>query len=125
MADSSLKVRLQTPPHAALWEARGWSWLSCLTLSHRQNRLRDHAKAFDGLLSLIPAKMYYGEDTSVRHPLLPAASFHRPAPPATDDGASGVSSGLTLPDRINGSGRSRPNKRLPPPGEANSTRTAS
>jgi hypothetical protein len=31
-----------------------------------QERLRDHAKAFDGLLSLIPAKMYYGEDTSVR-----------------------------------------------------------
>ncbi|KAH6623508.1 hypothetical protein F5144DRAFT_595660 [Chaetomium tenue] len=29
-----------------------------------QERLRDHAKAFDGLLSLIPAKMYYGEDTS-------------------------------------------------------------
>lgn len=28
------------------------------------DRLRDHAKAFDGLLSLIPAKMYYGEDTS-------------------------------------------------------------
>ncbi|KAK0625347.1 surfeit locus protein 6-domain-containing protein [Bombardia bombarda] len=29
-----------------------------------QERLRDHAKAFDGLLSLIPAKMYYGEDNS-------------------------------------------------------------
>ncbi|KAL2117523.1 hypothetical protein VTJ04DRAFT_7183 [Mycothermus thermophilus] len=29
-----------------------------------QDRLREHAKAFDGLLSLIPAKMYYGEDTS-------------------------------------------------------------
>lgn len=29
-----------------------------------QDRLRDHAKAFDGLLSLIPAKMYYGEDNS-------------------------------------------------------------
>ncbi|KAK3899581.1 hypothetical protein C8A05DRAFT_17998, partial [Staphylotrichum tortipilum] len=29
-----------------------------------QERLRNHAKAFDGLLSLIPAKMYYGEDTS-------------------------------------------------------------
>lgn len=27
-----------------------------------QDRLRDHAKAFDGLLSLIPAKMYYGEE---------------------------------------------------------------
>ncbi|CAK7266752.1 hypothetical protein SEPCBS57363_002249 [Sporothrix epigloea] len=25
-----------------------------------QNRLREHAKAFDGLLSLIPAKLYYG-----------------------------------------------------------------
>ncbi|KAL6870276.1 SURF6 domain-containing protein [Trichoderma novae-zelandiae] len=32
--------------------------------SSLQERLRDHAKAFDGLLSLIPAKMYYGEDTS-------------------------------------------------------------
>ena len=30
-----------------------------------QERLRDHAKSFDGLLSLIPAKIYYGEDTSV------------------------------------------------------------
>ncbi|KAM0742671.1 hypothetical protein ACQRIT_002848 [Beauveria bassiana] len=29
-----------------------------------QDRLRDHAKAFDGLLSLIPAKQYYGEDNS-------------------------------------------------------------
>ncbi|KAK0713015.1 surfeit locus protein 6-domain-containing protein [Lasiosphaeria miniovina] len=29
-----------------------------------QDRLREHAMAFDGLLSLIPAKMYYGEDTS-------------------------------------------------------------
>lgn len=31
-----------------------------------QDRLRGHASAFDSLLSLIPAKMYYGEDTSVR-----------------------------------------------------------
>ncbi|ORY68178.1 surfeit locus protein 6-domain-containing protein [Pseudomassariella vexata] len=31
--------------------------------SSLQDRLRDHAKAFDGLLSLIPAKMYYGEDS--------------------------------------------------------------
>ncbi|KAI4119917.1 MAG: hypothetical protein LQ345_000175 [Seirophora villosa] len=29
-----------------------------------EDRLRSHAKAFDGLLSLIPAKLYYGEDTS-------------------------------------------------------------
>lgn len=29
-----------------------------------EDRLRDHAKAFDGLLELIPAKYYYGEDTS-------------------------------------------------------------
>ncbi|KAB5533629.1 surfeit locus protein 6-domain-containing protein [Coniochaeta sp. 2T2.1] len=29
-----------------------------------QDRLREHSKAFDGLLSLIPAKIYYGEDTS-------------------------------------------------------------
>ncbi|KAI0129020.1 surfeit locus protein 6-domain-containing protein [Xylariales sp. AK1849] len=32
--------------------------------SSLQDRLRDHAKAFDGLLSLIPAKMYYGDDTN-------------------------------------------------------------
>ncbi|PNY24401.1 Ribosomal RNA-processing protein 14 [Tolypocladium capitatum] len=36
--------------------------------SSLQDRLRDHAKAFNGLLSLIPAKSYYGEDTSVRAP---------------------------------------------------------
>ncbi|RAH44331.1 putative 60S ribosome biogenesis protein Rrp14 [Aspergillus brunneoviolaceus CBS 621.78] len=29
-----------------------------------EERLRDHAQAFDGLLSLIPAKNYYGEDGS-------------------------------------------------------------
>ncbi|KAH6615700.1 surfeit locus protein 6-domain-containing protein [Chaetomium sp. MPI-SDFR-AT-0129] len=29
-----------------------------------QERLRGYAQSFDGLLSLIPAKMYYGEDTS-------------------------------------------------------------
>ncbi|KAL1968929.1 hypothetical protein VTN77DRAFT_1290 [Rasamsonia byssochlamydoides] len=29
-----------------------------------EERLRSHAQAFDGLLSLIPAKYYYGEDTS-------------------------------------------------------------
>jgi hypothetical protein len=27
--------------------------------------LKSHARAFDGLLSLIPAKYYYGEDKSV------------------------------------------------------------
>ena len=32
----------------------------------QQERLKSHAKSFDGLLSLIPAKYYYGEDTSVR-----------------------------------------------------------
>ncbi|KUJ10659.1 SURF6-domain-containing protein [Mollisia scopiformis] len=32
--------------------------------SSLQDRLREHAAAFDGLLSLIPAKFYYGEDTS-------------------------------------------------------------
>jgi len=30
-----------------------------------QERLKSHAKAFDSLLSLIPAKVYYGEDVSV------------------------------------------------------------
>ncbi|KAN0101797.1 SURF6 domain containing protein [Hyaloscypha variabilis] len=32
--------------------------------SELQDRLRGHAEAFDGLLSLIPAKFYYGEDIS-------------------------------------------------------------
>ncbi|KAH7029053.1 surfeit locus protein 6-domain-containing protein [Microdochium trichocladiopsis] len=32
--------------------------------SSLQERLQQHAKAFDGLLSLIPAKMYYGEDAT-------------------------------------------------------------
>ena len=30
-----------------------------------QERLKSHAESFNGLLSLIPAKYYYGEDTSV------------------------------------------------------------
>ncbi|MCJ1378033.1 hypothetical protein MMC17_001129 [Xylographa soralifera] len=30
-----------------------------------EDRLRSHAKAFDGLLQLIPANIYYGKDTSV------------------------------------------------------------
>jgi len=34
-------------------------------MNRPQDRLREHAKAFDGLLSLIPAKMYYEQDTSV------------------------------------------------------------
>ncbi|KAM0261311.1 hypothetical protein ACHAQJ_002342 [Trichoderma viride] len=38
--------------------------LRALAAGPKKDRLRDHAKAFDGLLSLIPAKMYYGEDTS-------------------------------------------------------------
>ncbi|TVY59572.1 Ribosomal RNA-processing protein, partial [Lachnellula suecica] len=32
--------------------------------SSLQDRLREHAEAFDGLLSLIPAKHYYGKDNS-------------------------------------------------------------
>ncbi|KAI3402028.1 hypothetical protein diail_4002 [Diaporthe ilicicola] len=36
-----------------------------LTRTNLQDRLRDHSEAFDSLLSLIPAKLYYGEDTSV------------------------------------------------------------
>ena len=30
-----------------------------------ETRLQSHAKAFDGLMSLIPAKYYYGEDNDV------------------------------------------------------------
>jgi hypothetical protein len=37
-----------------------------ITNDYLQDRLREHAKSFDGLLSLIPAKVYYGEDTTVR-----------------------------------------------------------
>ncbi|KAK2610415.1 hypothetical protein N8I77_003846 [Diaporthe amygdali] len=35
-----------------------------MTDSSLKDRLRDHSEAFDSLLSLIPAKLYYGEDTS-------------------------------------------------------------
>lgn len=43
-------------------------------LTTPQERLRSHAQAFDGLLSLIPAKYYYGEeDTSVSRPFLHVA----------------------------------------------------
>jgi len=34
-------------------------------LTDLQERLRSHASAFNSLLSLIPAKLYYGEDVSV------------------------------------------------------------
>lgn len=30
-----------------------------------QSRLRGHARAFEGLMSLIPAKEYYGKDESI------------------------------------------------------------
>ena len=33
--------------------------------NYAQERLRDRPTSLDGLLSLIPAKIYYGEDTSV------------------------------------------------------------
>jgi hypothetical protein len=40
--------------------------LSLLQLTYMtQERLKSHARAFDSLLSLIPAKVYYGEDVSV------------------------------------------------------------
>jgi len=45
------------------------SLLSALSADSNQERLRSHAQAFDGLLSLIPAKYYYGDDNSVRAPL--------------------------------------------------------
>lgn len=44
-------------------------WLSAVKVDSNQERLRSHAQAFDGLLSLIPAKYYYGDDNSVRAPL--------------------------------------------------------
>lgn len=34
-------------------------------LNSLQERLKNHARSFDSLLSLIPAKLYYGEDVSV------------------------------------------------------------
>ncbi len=36
-----------------------------LTNNRLQDRLRGYAKSFDGLMSLIPAKDYYGGDTTV------------------------------------------------------------
>jgi hypothetical protein len=41
-----------------------------------QARLRSHSKAFEGLMSLIPASLYYEKDTSVSH--IPRLSFQRP-----------------------------------------------
>lgn len=32
-----------------------------------ETRLQSHAKAFEGMLALIPADYYYGKDNSVRH----------------------------------------------------------
>jgi hypothetical protein len=61
-----------------------------LTDHCKQDRLREYADSFDGLLSLIPAKLYYGEDTSVRHPI--AVHHRQEAHKAT---------------RINGRGKSR------------------
>ncbi|UKZ76113.1 hypothetical protein TrVFT333_003809 [Trichoderma virens FT-333] len=60
--------------------------------SSLQDRLRDHAKAFDGLLSLIPAKMYYGEDTSEaaaarRAKLDPDSALNRNAKEVMDERA--------------------------------------
>ncbi|OHF04444.1 surfeit locus protein 6 [Colletotrichum orchidophilum] len=67
------------PSYQPLWPIRESLWLFIYTSkdlnnkekkhgnmaeSTLQDRLREHSKAFDGLLSLIPAKMYYGEDNS-------------------------------------------------------------
>ena len=54
MADSSLQV-VSSPPF----------YFDVLLTNILKDRLREHAEAFDGLLSLIPAKYYYGEDNSV------------------------------------------------------------
>ncbi|KAL8722786.1 MAG: hypothetical protein Q9225_000798 [Loekoesia sp. 1 TL-2023] len=43
------------PTASIFYKDIDWFW---------QDRLRSHAAAFNGLLSLIPAKLYYGEDTS-------------------------------------------------------------
>ena len=40
-----------------------------------QARLRSHSKAFEGLMSLIPANLYYEKDTSVSR--IPRLSFQR------------------------------------------------
>lgn len=42
-------------------------------IDRSQERLRSHAQAFDGLMSLIPAKYYYGDDNTVRVPLTVSA----------------------------------------------------
>ncbi|KAF4183040.1 hypothetical protein CNMCM8694_005028 [Aspergillus lentulus] len=48
---------------------RFYNWIVCglvieVRMDDIEERLRSHAQAFDGLLSLIPAKYYYGEDGS-------------------------------------------------------------
>lgn len=42
-----------------------------------QSRLKSHARAFEGLMSLIPAKEYYGKDESITSVCITAL-----APPA-------------------------------------------
>ena len=49
---------------AVLWCRNGTTGL-CDWPFFFKERLRSHSQAFDGLLSLIPAKYYYGEDNSV------------------------------------------------------------
>ena len=45
-------------------------------LTALQARLRSHSKAFEGLMSLIPANLYYEKDTSVS--CIPRLLFQKP-----------------------------------------------
>ena len=53
MADEDLRVRPQSPT------------LQDSYLRGVKARLKEHSKAFEGLMSLIPADLYYGKDHSV------------------------------------------------------------
>ena len=66
----------ESPTDPSSHTMRGNHW-SNLVICLWQERLRSHERSFDGLLSLIPAKYYYGEDTSV--------SLHPHPPPNTQE----------------------------------------
>ncbi|CAJ2509390.1 Uu.00g144160.m01.CDS01 [Anthostomella pinea] len=53
--------RPPTPPKCSAHRLR---WAAQTILAIKEERLLNSQKSFDGLLSLIPAKMYYGEDTA-------------------------------------------------------------
>ena len=118
MADASLQVSIAPPAVSVVTHCER----ELMTNRRLQDRLREHAKAFDSLLSLIPAKMYYGEDTSVR------LTSHNNRQPLLQTVRCGSLSSCSMDRRniiahalyrTNGKRRSRPRLRRKPRNEAN------